>query len=277
MEQFHQRQLLSTDMVSLDDVVCSCGARHRSATECGTRTHLVFPYSGLYVRHVGKTESVAEANQVLFFNGGEEYQVSHPVDGGDSSLSLHVAEDVLAELARPSEMKREGQLAFQKQRRRIDPRTQALVAMLRHGLREGVADALEGETLALTLVRRALGERTSHASRGSWGLQKLADRAKLALSSDLARRWTLAEVAKEVGVSPVYLTQVFRQVEGMPLYRYQMNLRLARALDILPRYEDLTFLALDLGFSSHSHFTFAFRKAYGMSPAEFRRSVHLTK
>ncbi len=76
-------------------------------------------------------------------------------------------------------------------------------------------------------------------------------------------------MAAEVGVSPVYLTQVFRQVEGMPLYRYQLNLRLSRALDLLGEYSDLTMLALDLGFSSHSHFTFAFRKAYGAAPAEF--------
>jgi AraC-like DNA-binding protein len=66
---------------------------------------------------------------------------------------------------------------------------------------------------------------------------------------------------------------VFRKVEGMPLYRYQLRLRLARALDLLPGYEDLTQLGLDLGFSSHSHFSAAFREAYGRSPSEFRRSA----
>jgi hypothetical protein len=39
--------------------------------------------------------------------------------------------------------------------------------------------------------------------------------------------------AFDVGVSPVYLTQLFRQVEGLPLYRYQLQRRLARALDRL--------------------------------------------
>jgi len=75
------------------------------------------------------------------------------------------------------------------------------------------------------------------------------DRAKLVLTSDLARRWTLAEIAAEVRCSPVYLTQVFQQVEGLPLYRYQLRLRLARALDLLAHYDDLTTLSLDLGFS----------------------------
>jgi AraC-like DNA-binding protein len=136
--------------------------------------------------------------------------------------------------------------------------------------RGGIAEALEAETLVLTLVRRALGERTSHAASATAGRQKLVDRAKLVLTSDLCRRWTLAEIAAEVGVSPVYLTQVFQQVEGMPLYRYQLRLRLARALDLLPRYDDLTTLSLDLGFSSHSHFTSAFRQTYGRTPREFQ-------
>ena len=30
---------------------------------------LVFPYRGVYVRHLGSDQAVAEANQVLFFNG----------------------------------------------------------------------------------------------------------------------------------------------------------------------------------------------------------------
>jgi AraC-like DNA-binding protein len=138
-----------------------------------------------------------------------------------------------------------------------------------------VAETLEAETLTLTLIRRALGERTSHAAGASVGRQRLVDRAKLLLSSDPARRWTLSEIGAAVGVSPVYLTQVFQQVEGLPLYRYHLRLRLARALDLLGEYDDLTSLSMDLGFSSHSHFTASFRQAYGRTPAEFQRSLRL--
>ena len=99
------------------------------------------------------------------------------------------------------------------------------------------------------------------------------DRVKLVLAGDLARRWTLAEIAAEVRGSPVYLTQVFQQVEGLPLYRYQLRLRLARALDLIAQYDDLTALSLDLGFSSHSHFSAAFRQMYGRSPSDFRQSA----
>jgi len=272
--EFSVQTLLNTETITIRDVVCRGECRHKGAEECSRFTHLVFPYRGVYVRHLGHDDAVAEANQVLFFNEAEGYRVSHPVRGGDASLVVAIGESLLRELTPKEQIREGGALAFRRQRLRIDPRTQVLVALLRHSLNGKIAETLEAETLALTLVRRALGEQTSHAAQSSQGHQKLVDRAKLALSSDLTRRWTLAEIAAEVRVSPVYLTQVFQQVEAMPLYRYHLRLRLARALDMLGRYDDLTTLSMDLGFSSHSHFSSTFRQAYGRTPAEFRRSIH---
>lgn len=273
MPEFIDQTLLETPSVTVRDVYCSCGARHKSPEECAGVTQMVFPYRGTYVRFLGSDSAVAEANQVLFFNAAEGYRVSHPIDGGDASLVLVVEDGLMRELAPKSALRDGPVLAFRHQRLRIDPRAQALVAMLRHSLRQGIAEPLEAESLALTLVQRALAPRTTHAAGATTGRQLLADRAKLVLASDLARRWTLAEIAVEVGCSPVYLTQVFQQVEGLPLYRYQLRLRLARALDLLAQYDDLTALGLDLGFSSHSHFSAAFREAYGRSPSEFRQSA----
>jgi AraC family transcriptional regulator len=273
VEDFTVQTLLNTPTVTVTDVVCSGACRHKSEEECATETHLVFPYRGVYVRHVGRDDAVAEANQVLFFNAWQGYRVSHPVAGGDVCLDLAIDNSLLRELA-PGESVRDGENpTFVRQRRRIDPRAQALVALLRHSLRKGIAESLEAESLALVLAQRALGPRTSHAAGASFGQQRLVDRVKLVLAGDLARRWTLDEIAAEVGGSPVYLTQVFRRVEGVPLYRYQMRLRLARALDLIDQYDDLSALSLDLGFSSHSHFSAAFRQAYGRSPTAFRQSA----
>ena len=269
---FEIAHLLDTAIVSVRDVGCRGECRHRSAEECVATTHLVFPYRGVYLRHVGNAQAVADANHVLLFNAGEGYQVSHPLDGGDASLSIDFAESVLRELA-PSGSLRQGSTGgFRHQALRIDARTQALVALLRHAFRHGRIEALEAEGLALTLASRSLGPRTARAAGATHARQRLVDRAKLLLASDLGRRWTLAEIAAEVGGSPVYLTQAFKQVEGMPLYRYQLQLRLARALDLLGGDIELSALALELGFTSHSHFSAAFRQAYGRSPTEFRRA-----
>ena len=275
MEEVEVRTLLSTPTLTVRDVICRRASRHRSEEECTTDTRLVFPYRGVYVRHVARDDAVAEANQVLFFNAWEGYRVSHPVAGGDACLDLAIDDRMLRELAPRESVRRSERLTFIRQRLRLDPRAQALLALLRHSLRRGLAGPLEAESLALILAHRAIGRRTSHthAAGASFGQRRLVDRVKLAIAGNLARRWTLADIAAEVGGSPVYLTQVFRRVEGVPLYRYQLRLRLARALDLIGQYDDLSALSFDLGFSSHSHFSACFRQAYGRSPTAFRRSA----
>lgn len=270
MSEYSAQILLRSPGMTLKDVRCRGSCRHESSEECATATHLVFTYRGTYVRHVGQDNAVADANQLMLFNMGEGYRVSHPIAGGDASLSLMLEDGLLQELVPKGYLRAGDGLAFRTQRLRIDPRTQALVGLLRHGLTRAGAEPLQAETLILTLVRRALGERTSRPPGSTYGRRRLVDRAKLVISSNPARRWKLAEIAANVGVSPVYLTQSFQQVEGLPLYRYQLRCRLARALDLLHEYEDLSALALDLGFATHSHFTAAFRQVYGRTPAELR-------
>ncbi len=272
MPEFEVDHLLDTDTVALRNVRCS-GACRRSTEECASATHLVFPYRGIYMRHVGSDQAVADANHVLFFNAGESYQVSHPIAGGDASLSLALSEPVLHELAPKSFLNAGGKLGFRRQHQRIDPRAQALVALLRHSLANRSIEPLEAEGLVLTLVCRSLGPRTSHEPGATHARRRLADRVKVLLASDLSRRWTLADIAAEIRGSPVYLTQVFQQTEGIPLYRYHLRLRLARALDLIAKFDDLSALAAELGFSSHSHFAAAFRRTYGRSPTAFKQSA----
>ncbi len=272
LPEIEMHPLLNSRIVRLRDTFCRGTCSGQSHEECTRSTQLVFPYRGVYVRHVGGEQTVAEANQVLFFNATESYRVSHPVQGGDSSMTLILDPAHMEELA-PAELLHGGpQLRFKSQGARLDPEAQVLVAILRQSLWRKTIETLEAETLALTLVRRALGPRSAVDPRATFGRKRLVDRIKLVLAGDLSRRWTLADIAAEVHGSPVYLTQVFQQVEGIPLYRYQLRLRLARALDLLREYDDLTALSLDLGFSSHSHFSAAFRQHYGLTPRHFKQT-----
>ncbi|HTX56598.1 MAG TPA: AraC family transcriptional regulator [Candidatus Acidoferrales bacterium] len=271
MSEFTVHCLLRSATATVRDISCNGSHQGRTPEEAALETQLVFPYRGIYVRHLGHDDAVAEVNQVLLFNADEGYQVSHPVAGGDASLTVSVSASTLGEIASPRLLKRSLGLAFRQHRLRIDPRAQVLVTVLRHALHRDTTEPLEADGLALTLVHRALGPRTTHEVGATAARRRLVDRAKIVLASEPARRWTLAEVAAELSCSPVYLTQTFQKVEGLPLYHYQMRLRLAQALHKLAEYDDLTSLGLDLGFSSHSHFSAAFRRLYGHSPTEFRR------
>ena len=82
MPELSVTRLLDSGTVAVRDVECRGTCRHRSAEECASHTHFVFPYRGLYLRHVGSDLAVADANHVLFFNEAQGYRVSHPVTGG---------------------------------------------------------------------------------------------------------------------------------------------------------------------------------------------------
>src|SRR5579863_2575722 len=147
MADFDAHPLLLTDTAAVWDVVCQGTCKHKGAEECAAATHLVFPYRGVYVHHVGRTEAVAEANQVIFINEDESYQVSHPVEGGDSSLSIGVSAATLFELAPADYLQAKGRASFNRSRLRIDARVQVLTALVRHSLTRGVIETLEAETL----------------------------------------------------------------------------------------------------------------------------------
>lgn len=93
----------------------------------------------------------------------------------------------------------------------------------------------------------------------------------------IARRYrenlSLSQIAREVCTSVFHLSRVFHARTGFSLHAYRNHLRLRTALERLAEHNvDLTDLALDLGFSSHSHFTETFRRTFGRTPSAVRRS-----
>lgn len=258
MSALVSRLLFATPLVSVRDVQCSaCRGRHVGAAECDSLSHIVIPYRGNFVRRVGMQVANADVNQALFFNAEEEYRIDHITDEGDACLSMDVNEQVLAELS--------GTARFRGTQRRIPPELQLQLARLRHG----DFNILRAEGIALRVTQTLL-KADDTIKPITAAQRRLVQRAKQTLHADPRHRWSLTEIARTIGTSPVHLTQTFSKAEGMPLYRYQTQLRLASALHELPHTEDLAALALDLGFSSHSQFTTAFKRMYGLPPSALK-------
>jgi AraC-like DNA-binding protein len=87
-----------------------------------------------------------------------------------------------------------------------------------------------------------------------------------------AQRLTLARIARALDCSVFHLCRSFRRATGLTLHRYQDAVRLRLALERLGDGErDLSRLALDLGYSSHSHFSAAFRQSFRVAPSAARK------
>lgn len=269
-ETQRRTRLLETRLARVEDVRSDVPAGAVGTEAFSPRFQVALPYRGLFLWDVGRQEVVGDPNQALFVAGGEAFRMRHPLPGGYAELIVTPDEPLLEELG-PEQRLRLHPL-FRRRSRRIDPGLQILRArLLAWAPGDGELERLAAEELVVRLLRLALhseAPRPVPARR----TQRLVDRAKTFLAAELGRSIGLDDIARAVGASPGYLTQLFRSVEGIPLHAYLTQLRLARALDELPHAEDLTELALELGFSSHSHFSARFRRAFGVTPSRFRRS-----
>ncbi|MDQ6802368.1 MAG: helix-turn-helix transcriptional regulator [Acidobacteriota bacterium] len=95
--------------------------------------------------------------------------------------------------------------------------------------------------------------------------------AKIAIASNLDRNVTLHELCAAMHCSPWQLCRAFRRATGQTLTNYRHALRMQIALERLQQRDtDLTELALELGYSSHSHFTHVFHRHLGITPSQVR-------
>jgi len=243
--------------------------RHEKSPEGFCETYQIcLPYRGLGVWHVGNDDVIADANQVLFVRGGESYRMSGPMAGGYAELIITPTIELLTEIVGTGESRLFDHPLFRNRCRLASALLQSFRTQFLHWA-DTASEGFEAEELVIALLRAATPQ-GAETRRCTVTTARLIKRTKYYLEEHLADQIRLADIGRAVGASPAYLTATFRRVEGLSLHQYLNQLRLARALAELPHTDDLTALALDTGFSSHSHFTAAFRRAFGCTPSQFR-------
>ncbi len=99
-------------------------------------------------------------------------------------------------------------------------------------------------------------------------------RAIRQMHEHVARSWTVAELAKEAGMSRAVFAERFMRKVGMPPMQYLLEWRVAIAKDILRREKaPLSEVAELIGYQSASAFSTAFSRAAGVSPSVFAREL----
>jgi AraC-like DNA-binding protein len=266
--------LINSGIALVEDWATQEVSLTRSAEDYSPKTQICFPYRGVFIWHVGGQDIVGDANQILFVPPGETFSLSQLHREGCAELIITPRSDVVAELVGNVDRSCVHPL-FRRRSRRADPVIQRASLRFRQLVCAGQLDELAADELLLELVVSAL--EGCHCDQALHpGTRRLVDRAKTFLGAYWDSAVRLKDIASAVGASAAYLTDAFRRVEGVPLHGYLVQLRLARALVEIPHSTDLTELALRLGFSSHSHFAAAFRKAFCCTPSDFRQSTRKT-
>ncbi|MGE8058868.1 AraC family transcriptional regulator [Pseudomonas sp. NPDC089547] len=98
-----------------------------------------------------------------------------------------------------------------------------------------------------------------------------AQRARDYLHANLERDIGLEDLAQACGIDRFRLTRAFKAAFGLAPHAYLIQLRLARARRLLARGQTPAEVAMTLGFADQSHLGRWFRRAYQLTPADYRR------
>ena len=234
---------------------------------------VVFPRLPVLIRHVDAEPVLADPTVAMLYNPHALYSRERRSDGGDRYVEFRLGTPALAALEAEAATLRDGRLLA------THAPAGGLVYLRQHllvrHLESETPDALLVEETALRIVRAVLasapGACVPRRARTKAQHRRLAEDAKELLAAAPADPVGLHELGRRLGQSPFHLARIFRQETGYSLHEYRQHLRLRAGLDRLGASAgSLTALAIELGFASHSHFTAAFRREFGVRPSDVR-------
>jgi AraC family transcriptional regulator len=264
-ERQSSRLLLESPLARVHDVSCRTPRSGYGALMLNAVIQVGLPRRGVFlIQRQGQT-AVIDTNTVLMLGPDDEYRVAHPTGEGDDGTVVALPPD-LVEDAIGGVQGRVGKLR---------PRDHLAVCVVNRLLRDAGLGQLEAEEAILLLLgslSRAFADAGNDDRALGPGQRLRVERARALLASAPTDRWDLGALGRALRCSPFHLARQFRAATGETISRYALRLRLGVALERLAKGErDIAALAVQTGFSHHSHFSARFRSVFGITPSEARR------
>ena len=275
------RVVFSTESVVAAKFRCALGdPRFRDS---GPTSHylVTFPRTSVWIRYAGGSSFVADPTLSTIYNPGQDFTRRELNPDGDRSDWLAVSAEVARAIAASVEPRTQDypDRPFVRSAASVDRKLYLAQRRLFTRLEQGDIDPLDAEEQIISFVAAVIG--SSHRDsqpcnelRTSEAHHDLVQRAKAEIAGTLGAQIDLSQLSARLRASPFHLCRVFRSVTGMTVHAYRTDLRLRVALERMSAPgADLSRVALDLGFSSHSHFSSVLRRQYGEAPSSIRRLI----
>lgn len=242
----------------------------------------VFPRTAVEIQHEHEPAFVSNPNVVPFYNFGQGYWRNPISPRGDICDWFGVDPDLVRQVVREFDVRVENrpERPFQLSRGWSDATTYLLQRRLfTWATCSETVDPLTVEETVIDLLDRVV--RSAYSGCGAFNSPRITSSQRdivhdieTILSRPAEDRLTLKSIAQEVGLSAYHVCRLFRRATGMRLQQYRLRLRLREALaEVVGSKRSLTDIALDAGFSSHSHFTDIFRHEFDATPSSLRLTI----
>jgi AraC-like DNA-binding protein len=247
---------------------------------------VAFPRAALWIRQDRDHAFVATSTLATIYNRGQRF-VRQPIAAeGDTADWFALAEELVREaVADWDPAASESRTPLRHSRTPIAPSLYGAQRAIFEGADRHDPATVEEQVVGIfrRVVRaayRPTGEMVAEPGTGpATGTARrarrdLVERAKAVLAATYTESLGLADLARRCDASVYHLCRTFRAATGHTLHGYRRDLRLRAALEQLESGRGrLSDVAHRLGFSSHSHFTAAFRRHYGMHPRRWQQSM----
>jgi AraC-like DNA-binding protein len=133
------------------------------------------------------------------------------------------------------------------------------------------AEIVAGELFAAATEAGVSNRRLHNTHQLAWYAERV-EAARRLMESTYNDKHTLSSLARFTGMSPFHFARIFRELIGTPPHRFLMNVRLARASEMLIEKVSVTEACFATGFANLSHFIRLFQRTFGVSPSKFSRA-----
>lgn len=270
--------LFQSDLVKVGSFECPIDDPCFSTTESLDNDVFVLPQNPLWIRRNAGEYRFAEPGAILMHRAGSMLERRCLGQIGERTFWFGVHPDAFVDALQRHELSTQqmgGALI-------TDPQFRYRLALFLKRLLRQPLDRLTIEEEVLTLFfeiceRRAEQQQKFQKStlRTDIRQQRLVDKTRAYLDAHLSETIGLETVATEVGASLYHLCRVFRKQTGLTMHDYRTRQRLGLVIDRLVggKRDKLANLALDFGFSSHSHLSRVFQKQLGVPPSALREPL----
>jgi AraC-like DNA-binding protein len=243
----------------------ACDCRRGFHPGGGASRKVTLVRRGLYTCLGGGEELVVDGLTAAVYDGRSDFFVGHPTGEPPETTHIDPGPELMDE-------------AFPTDRYHtlVSPAAKLKHHRLHALAADPLASALDIEEAALDLLADLSESMSRRPVCGPAGLRqrRRLDAVRELISAEPEVNHQLADLAREAGCSPFHFARLFRRETGCSVRAWRLRLRMALVLDRLRQgADDLADVALEAGFSHHSHMTSACRTLLGRTPSGLRQEL----
>lgn len=271
--RFHANSILSEDSRRAENLdgstyrrIGSSPGQYTTFVQSDVHSINVLTAGTFVIKRPGKEERLLPGS-VFVTRPGMEYRIDHSnsIDN-DQCLSLYLSPESASDDVALMSIFAESQAVRLKMRSRMMYWSRCCA----NAIRSGDLAALEDRISALpsNLNDCPNLSLTGHVSSRqlSWYMER-AEVVQHYITIRPGDDLRLGVLSRIVGMSPFHFSRVFHELTGVTPHKYVSDVRLRNAKKMLRDGASVTQAAVDNGFTSLSHFSRAFKRAFGRNPS----------